>query len=124
MTEGKTFLAQYNLDENMSLVFEKAYRIPEPKPVAGIPGYYSITETFVGWNDEVFFVSKTDINFNKKNDRKSNQDDGSDSSLFIWYQNKNDDKFKVRLIEQNSKLHEYWSKGNDFGECFFSTPEA
>lgn len=40
MTEGKTFLAQYNLDEKMSLVFEKAYRIPEPKPVDGIPGYY------------------------------------------------------------------------------------
>lgn len=78
----------------------------------------------MGWNDEVFFVSDTDINFNKKDDRKGNQDDGSDSPLFIWYLNKNDDKFKVRLIGQNSKLYEYWTKGNDCGRGDFSTPEA
>ena len=81
----------------------------------------------MGWNDEVFFVSDSDINFNKNNDKKGKKgkkDDDSDSPLFIWYQNKNEDKFRVKIIGQDSKMYECWSKGNDYGRNDFSTPEA
>ena len=82
-------MASYELDDNKRIVFKKAEPIPQPSTIGNMAGYYQPKDLFIGWDDTIFFVSKS------KKAIKSNQEGDSDS-LYLWYQNIGELKFEVK----------------------------